>query len=172
LLDERTTSDHIEITQLLQRYFHALDWKDYALLDRVFTADAELHYDMGGMGEGAKADLPTMVKQFDAFNRVFAFTQHIMGQPLIDCDGDRATSTTALRAIHVQVALDGSENTWVVYGFYEDLHRRTEAGWRIQKRYFRATHFDGKLLPPEKVESFPVPPWRTGGQSEVKVEVP
>jgi hypothetical protein len=27
-------SDHIEITQLLQRYFHALDWKDYALLDR------------------------------------------------------------------------------------------------------------------------------------------
>ena len=110
-----------------------------------------------------------MVKQFDAFNRVFAFTQHIMGQPLIECDGDRATSTTALRAIHVQAALDGSENTWVVYGFYEDLHRRTEAGWRIQKRYFRATHFDGKLLPPEEVESFSVPPWRTRSQPEVEV---
>ena len=159
MIDETETSAHIEITQLLQRYFHALDWKDYALLDRVFSADAELHYDMGAMGEGSKTDLPTMVKQFEAFNRAFAFTQHIMGQPLIHCDGDRATSTTALRAVHVQVALDGSENTWVVYGFYEDLHRRTEAGWRIQKRYFRATHFDGKLLPSEGVKSFPVPPW-------------
>ena len=166
MLDERATSDHIEITQLLQLYFHALDWKNYALLDRVFSADAELHYDMGAMGEGAKKDLSTMVKQFEAFNRVFAFTQHIMGQPLIHCDGDRATSTTALRAVHVQVALDGSENTWVVYGFYEDLHRRTEAGWRIQKRYFRATHFDGKLLPAEGVRSFPSPPWRTQGEAE------
>ena len=113
---------------------------------------------MAGRG---KADLPTMVRQFEAFNRVFAVTQHIMGQPLIDCDGDRAISTTALRALHVQLALDGSENTWVVYGFYEDLHGRTEAGWRIRKRYFRATHFDGKLLPSEEVESFPVPRWRT-----------
>jgi hypothetical protein len=165
VLDEREISDHIEITQLLQRYFHALDWKDYALLDHVFSADAELHYQMGAMGEGAKADLPTMVKQFEAFNRAFAFTQHIMGQPLIHCDGDRATSTTALRAIHVQAALDGSENTWVVYGFYQDLHRRTEAGWRIQKRYFRATHFDGKLLPFEEVESFPLPPWRSEGDA-------
>ena len=157
----------IEITQLLQRYFHALDWKDYALLDRVFSTDAELHYDMGAMGEGAKADLPTMVRQFEAFLRVFAVTQHIMGHPLIHCDGDSATSTTALRAIHVQTAIDGSENTWVVYGFYEDLHRRTDAGWRIQKRYFRATHFEGKLLPPEEVESFPVPPWRTRAKAEV-----
>ena len=165
MLDQRATSDHIEITQLLQRYFHALDWKDYALLDRVFSTDAELHYDMGAMGGGVKTDLPTMVKQFEAFNRVFAFTQHIMGQPLIHFDGDRATSTTTLRALHVQVALDGSENTWVVYGFYEDLHRRTEAGWRIQKRYFRATHFDGKLLPSEGVKSFPSPPWRTQGEA-------
>ena len=161
-----STTSIVEITQLLQRYFHALDWKDYALLDRVFSSDAELHYDMGTMGEGGKADLPTMVRQFEAFNRVFAFTQHIMGQPLIDCDGDRATSTTALRALHVQVALDGSENSWVVYGFYEDQHRLTEKGWRIQKRYFRATHFDGELLPPEAVESFPVPRWCSRNRAE------
>jgi hypothetical protein len=168
VLDQREIGDHVEITQLLQRYFHALDWKDYALLDRVFSADAELHYDMGSMGPGAKTDLATMVSQFDAFNRLFAFTQHMMGQPLILLEGDAATSTTTLRALHVQVTHEGGENRWVVYGFYQDVHRRNQAGWRIQKRYFRATHFEGELLPPGAVRSFPAPAWRAGGGGETQ----
>ena len=59
----------------------------------------------------------------------------------------------------MQVTADGRENTWVVHGFYRDLHVRTAAGWRIPQRYFKGVHFEGRLLPFDQVERFPKPPW-------------
>ncbi len=156
MLSAEEVSDQIEIAQVLQRYFRSMDEKDYELLETVFTPEATLHYDMQG---GAKSTYREMVPRFREFNQHFCFTQHIMGHPLIELDGDRARSTNSLRAIHVQLTPEGEQNTWVVYGFYRDLHLRTPDGWRIPERYFKGVHFEGTLLPFDRVQRFPRPPW-------------
>ena len=156
MLTQQETSDHIEIIQLLQRYFAALDSKDYALLDRVFLPDAVLHYDLG---QGAPIPYREMVKAFREFNERFYFTQPIMGQPSIELEGDTARSTTALRALHVQVGLNKPSVSWMVYGFYRDVHVRTPEGWRIKQGYFKGLHVEGELLPPDQVKLFPTFPY-------------
>lgn len=142
-------ADELAILQLLQRYFHALDDRDYALLDRVFLPDARLHYDMGD--GGAAVPYPVMRKAFEEFMPRFAWTQHMAGLPLIELDGDAARSTTGLRALHVQEAADGERNVWRVWGTYRDDHVRTPAGWRIRERHFKAHHTEGAAWPPERV---------------------
>ncbi len=136
-------SDHADIARLLQRYFTALDTRDYDLLDTVFLPDAQLHYDIG---QDVTLRYPEMKAQFGRFLEPFCFTQHLMGPPTIDLDGDAARSTNVVRAHHVQRAADGRQGAWTVYGLYRDLHARTGAGWRIRERYFQGQHFAGALL--------------------------
>jgi hypothetical protein len=137
-------SDQADIAQLLQRYFTALDTKDYALLDMVFLPDARLRYDVG---QDVTLSYPEMKEQFRRFLERFCFTQHLMGPPTIDLDGDTARSTNVVRAHHVERAADGREGAWTVYGVYRDVHARTGAGWRIRERYFQGQHVAGALLP-------------------------
>lgn len=154
--------DRLEIADLLQRYFRALDDKDYGLLETVFTPGAKLHY---VMGPGSRPSAyPDMVPAFRDFNASFLLTQHLMGHPEIQLDGDEARSRTGLRALHVQQTLAGDRNTWLVYGLYHDHHLRTPEGWRISERHFRSLHTEGALLPPQRVKRFDTAPHADAGR--------
>ena len=150
--------DRLEIQQVLQRYFEALDEKDYGLLDTVFAAGACLVYDMG---KPVEERYPDMLESFRSFNSRFRCTQHLMGHPRIELDGDRARATTAVRALHVQEPLAGGSCSWAVYGSYRDEFERGSGGWRIRKRHFRAMHTEGTLLPADRVRGYERPPWRS-----------
>ena len=149
-------ADHIAITQVLHRYFLAMDSWDYDLLESVFAPGATMRYDAL---QGADSIYPDMVPTFRSFNSHFSFMQHMPGQLLIELNGDTARSTNNLRAIHVQTSTTGEENEWVIYGIYRDLHVRTDAGWRIQERVFRQTRTVGSLRPFDQVERYETPPW-------------
>ena len=155
-------ADIAEIAQLHQRYGQALDEKRYELLDEVFLPDARLHYDMSGE---APTSYREMAGQFRSFMVPFLYTQHVFSHPLVELDADRARASCRLIATHVQVPLAGGRNAWTVYGFYEDLLVRTDAGWRIQQRSFKGMHTEGTLLPPDQVEHFEKAPRGAGGHS-------
>lgn len=154
MLTPQEISDQIEIAQLLNRYFRAIDTKDWALLGRVFTPGAKVHYTTPGEID---TTIEKMAPIFPRFVDSFLFTQHLASQIVIDVTGDTATSSNNLRAIHVQETHAGAQNTWVVYGTYADRHVRTPDGWRICERTFRGHHIEGELLPADQVKSFPVP---------------
>lgn len=154
MLTAQQLSDQTEISQVLNRYFRAIDTKDWDLLDEVFVPDARLHYTTPGEIETTFA---TMKPIFATFTDSFAFMQHSPSQMVIDADGDDATASCNLRAIHVQETHEGEPNSWVVYGAYSDVLLRTPAGWRIIERIFLGAHTEGELLPPDRVKSFPVP---------------
>ncbi len=156
MLTQRQISDHIEIEQLQQRYFRSMDTWDYALLASVFSAGAALHYEAL---EGTQTTYPEMVPQFREFNRHFSFMQHMGGQLLIELDGDRARSSHAMRAIHVQTTHEGEENRWAIYGVYRDRLTRTTEGWRIAERFYKGMWSEGSLLPFDRVRSYEAPPW-------------
>ena len=157
MLTPQHISDHIEIDQLQQRYFRSMDTWDYDLLDTVFTPEAVVRYDAL---EGADTTYREMIPRFRDFNRHFSFMQHMGGQLLIELDGDRARSSHAMRAIHVQTLHEGEENRWVIYGQYRDRLVRTPEGWRIEQRNYQGMRTEGRLLPLDRVESYENPPWR------------
>ena len=151
-------ADLAEITQVLQRYFAAIDEKDWALLGLVFTPGAVLRYSVD-TSEGEARSCAEMVGRFRSFVEACYLTQHLMGTPLVEIVGDAARATTALRAIHVQRGLDGERATWVVYGTYRDALVRTPQGWRIEARDFRILYTEGELLPARRAQRFETPPW-------------
>jgi hypothetical protein len=152
----REAADHVEIAQVLQRYFQALDEKDYDLLGSVFAAEARLEY---ALGTTVSESLPGMVARFRAFNERFRATQHLMGHPHIELAGDGARCVTGVRAFHLQETLEAELHPWIVWGFYRDRLERGQLGWRIHERSFRALHSQGDLLPPDRVKRFSRPPW-------------
>jgi hypothetical protein len=154
VLTAQELSDQIEITQTLNRYFRAIDTKDWDLLDDVFLADARLHYTTPGEIETTYA---TMKPIFATFTDSFLFMQHSPSQMVIEIDRDTATAGCNLRAIHVQESHDGVQNTWVVYGSYRDELVRIPAGWRISARVFLGAHTEGEVWSPDRVKSFRVP---------------
>ena len=157
MLTPRHISDHIEIDQLQQRYFRSMDTWDYDLLATVFATGAVVRYDAL---QGADTTYPEMIPLFRNFNCHFSFMQHMGGQLLIELDGDRARSSHAMRAIHVQTPHEGEENRWVIYGQYRDRLVRTPDGWRIEERHYQGMRTEGRLLPLDRVKSYEEPPWR------------
>ena len=155
-MDARAAADVVEITQLVNRYGHALDSKRYELLEQVFAPGARMDYEMEG---GSPGSYPEMVPVFQEFLTAFAYTQHVFSQPVIELDGDRAQASCRLLATHVQRPLAGGSNAWTVYGLYQDELLRTTQGWRIAARRFRGLHTEGRLLPPGQVERFEKVPW-------------
>jgi SnoaL-like domain len=143
VLTPREIGDHVEIVQLLQRYFTALDERDYDLLDAVFTPTATLSYSLDDAQPSPELPYAEMRERLREFNRRFASTQHLMGAPLIELAGDTARSRTGLRAIHILTSAGGQPSTWTVYGTYWDTYARTPAGWRICERVFKAFHTEG-----------------------------
>jgi hypothetical protein len=156
MLTAQQIGDHIEIEQLQQRYFRSMDTWDYDLLERVFAPEAVVRYEALA---GADAPWREMVPRFREFNRHFSFMQHLGGQLLIELEGDRARSSHAMRAIHVQTTLEGEENRWAIYGLYRDRLRRTPEGWRIAERLYRGMRTEGELLPFDRVKRYDAPPW-------------
>lgn len=116
--------DHrADITDLIARYSRAVDTRRWDDLDRIFVPEALIDY--GAMG-GISGDLATVKGWLADTLAVFATTQHMMGLPVIDVDGDRAT---AVAPCHNPMVVDGRVLVCSLW-YHLDL-LLTPDGWRI-----------------------------------------
>jgi len=143
-------SDRIEIQDLLTRYTRAIDQKDWNLLDRVFTPDAELDYRSAG---GIQGSYPEVRKWLETALAVFPTTVHYITNSEIQIDGDRATGRTAVFNPMIFQNPDGSPHQFNVGAYYVDQLVRTPEGWRIAKRTEEQAFMEGTL--PEALQ---IPP--------------
>jgi hypothetical protein len=60
----------------------------------------------------------------------YLHTQHLITNPIVTIDGDRASVTSQVYATHF-LPNDSGEDYWVFVGFYEHELTRTEGGWKI-----------------------------------------
>ncbi|UCE85190.1 MAG: nuclear transport factor 2 family protein [Deltaproteobacteria bacterium] len=146
--------DQLEIRACLYRYARAIDTREFERLSSVFTADALIHYDLAG---GVKLRLAEMVDWLRKSLRIFAATQHVITNPEVELDGDRARSTCYLTGTHVQETLAGGDSLVVEGGIYHDEHVRADAGWRIKRRTLRRIYTSGRYLGPDAVRLFEKP---------------
>jgi 3-phenylpropionate/cinnamic acid dioxygenase small subunit len=123
-------SDRMEIEQLLIRYCHAVDQRDWDAYRAVYTADAVI--DDVGAGPGNSVD--DMVEFLSRALERVVLIQHAVSTSLVELDGDTAHARTVC---HCPVVLDrGSGETQMFFQglWYVDDLVRTPDGWRISKR--------------------------------------
>ena len=131
--------DRLEILDVLNRYAHALDSRDWDLLRSCFTPDAVADYlDLGGVNEGVEAIVALCRGALDGLDA----SQHLIGSPLAEVEGDTATARCYLQAQHVFRGAPGGDH-YLVGGTYVDRLVRTDDGWRIEHRTLHATWTDG-----------------------------
>ena len=117
----------VEILQLYALYGHVMDDRDWARLDEVFTPDCV--FDATAMGvplmEGLKA-----IEEISASSPMAPVAHHVTNVLVERVEADRA----AVRAKAIGIYAKGRAFS----GDYRDELRRTEHGWRIQRRINRA----------------------------------
>jgi hypothetical protein len=135
-------SDRLEIQELLIRYSHCVDTHDWDGWEQVFTDDAVIDYtEMGGPRGSVKE-----TRAFLEFTMpMFSSTQHMLGNTVLEFDGDEARARTIC---HNPMVLDreGEPHIFVCGLWYRDLLVRTPEGWRIKDRYEERSFIDN--LPP------------------------
>jgi ketosteroid isomerase-like protein len=135
LLDER------DVLRLASAYCWALDGHDWDALAAVFAPDAVAYLPAGGPPleglDAIKARVRGALGPLDA-------SQHLVGSPWVEIDGDTARMRHYLFAQHVRTAAAGG-GLYVVGGAYHDRCERRPEGWRIVHRELHSIWSDGNL---------------------------
>jgi len=131
-------SDRIEIHDLLVRYSHAIDTRDFDGLDSVFTPDAFIDYSSMG---GAKGSLPEIKEFLRKAMAQFSGFQHMIANSMIELRGDTATGRTMCHNPMVLTRPDGRTHVFYCGLWYVDRLVRTPAGWRIRERVEEKCYF-------------------------------
>ena len=119
------TDPFTAIPQLIYRYCRALDRLDPALLDAVFTPDADI--DLGAIFRGDPAGfVPVML----GFMGSMHSTRHEVGNILIDVAGNRAGVESYVTAWH-RLEGDGGTQELVVRARYLSTAARIDGAWRL-----------------------------------------
>ncbi len=142
MLSLQEVSDRIEINDQLIRYTKAIDEKDWALLEQVFTPDAEFDYtSSGGIAGGFPEVQAWLAKALAAFPE----TMHLIGNTEVRLDGDAAHTRTAVYNPMFFARKDGGRDHFAVGAYYVDDWVRTADGWRIRRRHEEHVFTEGEL---------------------------
>ncbi len=122
--------DQRDVRDLLHRYAHALDEKDWALLETCFTEDAVAIY---GEAIGRVEGFDAIAGACRAALGSLDSSQHMISNCEIEIDGDTAKARCYVQAQHTKAGTPGGDN-FTIGGTYRDDIVRTADGWRIRER--------------------------------------
>jgi hypothetical protein len=116
-----------EIFELSARYMRGLDRLDGALQRTVFHDDATTDY---GFFKGNADDFVAFAQRALASHLA---NHHMLGQALIEIDGDVAHGEVYFQAFH-RIIEDGAEKDLIISGRYVDRYERRDGVWKIAAR--------------------------------------
>jgi 3-phenylpropionate/cinnamic acid dioxygenase small subunit len=119
--------DREEIHDLVVRYAHAVDRRDWEEVAAVFAPHATADY---GYFSGPIAQV---LERIRAGLEGFDATMHFVANHLADVRGDDATAETYALCVH-RASAAGSVREVTVALRYLDRLERTPTGWRIARR--------------------------------------
>ena len=116
-----------EIADLVATYMRGLDRLDRELLRSTFHDDATTDYGFFQGGPDAFADMA-----YNALREHLA-NHHMIGQTLIDVEGDVAFGEIYFQAFH-RIVADGEERDLFISGRYVDRYEKRDGVWKIAFR--------------------------------------
>jgi ketosteroid isomerase-like protein len=129
----RRLEDAQAISQLFMEYRRTLDTRDFVAYSLLFAEDGEW---VGNLGVArGPAEIKKMLDDTAGKGLGMAIEPgadyHLVANPDIHVDGDRATATSTW----VFITRDPDDRPQVaLMGHYDDVLVRTGAGWRFQRR--------------------------------------
>lgn len=135
-----TADDRHAIQDVIVTYAASVDDQDFAAYRACFTDDIELEGFAREPVKGAEAWMAFVVDALSPWRA----TQHMLGVPKIEIEGDTASMRTDVQACHFPK--DAEAKAFILWATYESKLVRTESGWRIRHHRLvpRATKFDGE----------------------------
>ncbi|MGN2636619.1 nuclear transport factor 2 family protein [Nocardia takedensis] len=131
MLSLQEISDRMEIQDLMVRYSHAVDTRQWDLLDEVFTADA--HIDYSAMG-GSAGDLAATKDFLAQVMPTFPAFQHLVTNSAVTIEGDTATARSICHNPMLAPGQDGAQTLMLCGLWYLDTFVRVDGAWRIARR--------------------------------------
>ncbi|MFN7148062.1 MAG: nuclear transport factor 2 family protein [Microthrixaceae bacterium] len=131
VLDPARVADHLAIQDLATAYAYAVDDRDWARWEQLFTPGAQVDYTAAGGIAGTAAQVAAWMSDAMA---IFSFCQHTTATHEIRFTGP----DTATGRVHVfnrnGVEWEGRSEIFDVSAIYEDTYQRVGDGWRISGR--------------------------------------
>ena len=130
VLTAQETSDRIEIDQVLTRYCHAVDDRDWQTYRTVFTGDAVID-DLvtGGIRSGVEEHIVYLKRALQHIT----LSQHTISTILVDIDGDTARALVQCICPMVVATPGGATQTMLLGVRYRDRLTRERGTWRISE---------------------------------------
>ena len=140
----RHLQDRSAIHQLMARYYHCVDRRDFTGVGAVFTDDASVDFATGTPVKGREA----IVRYITGVGR-YPVTTHFMGNQLVELKADTAEVETYAIAFH-RGMFDGKEMDMAIGIRYLDRMVRRRQGWLVALRVmaYDWRRYDPVLTPP------------------------
>jgi hypothetical protein len=128
-------NDRLQIVDVISSVgFHA-DQRRWDMVEAAFAEEAVIDYRSqetaaAGQSEPQALTPQEIVTAWQTQLPGYLHTQHLVTNPIIRIDGDRASATSQVYATHYLPNEEG-EDYWTFIGFYEHELQRTSDGWRI-----------------------------------------
>ncbi|WP_167045543.1 nuclear transport factor 2 family protein [Salinibacterium sp. ZJ454] len=145
-------SETLTIRAVLERYCRAIDRLDSELLASCYWPEAEDHHGRftGPVRNFIEGVIPLLRERYEA-------TMHVLGQSIVDIDGDRAHAETYNVAYH-RGSNEGRATLVSVGNRYVDVLERREKEWRIldRKVIVEWSKLDADVTVTHPVEDYPL----------------
>lgn len=119
-------ADRFAIQDIMTRYAQGVDTRDLDLFETCFAPEVSVSgFDPGATFQNRDDWMAWVRAAFERFER----TQHLIGNFVVEIDGDRATMRSYVQATHVFLA--DPKATFTLWATYHDVVERRPGGWVI-----------------------------------------
>lgn len=126
------TEQFLAVMTACARMALLVDRRDWAAAEALFAPEVRVDYTSLFGGEARVLAGSELIRSWQGLVPGFTRTQHTIGLPAIEVEGDRATAMAPVIARHAitDPAPEGGD-TWLVGGRYEWAFARIGGAWRI-----------------------------------------
>jgi hypothetical protein len=122
--------DYIAIIETVYCYATGIDTRDWSLYRSIFVDEVEMDFSSWDgipahriAADDLRANIAVYFAGLDA-------TQHSMTNPRVDIQGDRATCTMYMQAVHFLGGIPAAAE-FTIGGYYTNQLVKTAAGWKL-----------------------------------------
>lgn len=121
--------DERDIERALTLFTRAMDDRDWTAMAEIFADDAE-----GNFGTGRLYGSAAIIELIRGYLDNCGPTQHLLGNVVIDVDGDNAVSRAYIRDVHLRSDADSSARFYTLGDYKDTWLRQADGTWRLTER--------------------------------------
>jgi hypothetical protein len=140
----QTLTDRTDVVDTFYRLMLYVDTRNWDGLREVLADEVRADYtDLWG-GEAKPQTAQSLIEAWRGALSGFKATQHLLGNPIVELEDDRASLTVSVQAQHF-LPNDRGSSLWTLGGGYLVTLARAQGGWRVREMTLKVGWTDGNL---------------------------